>query len=378
MKKIVNIIITLTLAISANACHAKPEQAVRYRALVIGIDGMKGNAFYQHVMSKPTPTPNLFDIASHGQYSQCTSITDKHCARTHLGPRFAADYSWETSSGWATVITGVNTNKHLVKGNGYDSQAIFFNITQSYPSFLKQLKDRGFHTAIAGVGCFISSLNDQASNAHVSTGITDFECGLNIKARQSSVDALATQSCNATWRLSLDGSNEQRDAQLARWMLQMVNDDSAQSPDVVMGVFDTADEAGHHFGYDANPGYLAALSQIDRYLTNVLQAINDRVKTRHEAWLILVTSDHGGHTKQNGHGAHGETYDDDEVIPFMIAVYSDTIHLKQQGMIDSTDIKQMDISPSLLHWFGVTAGKNDGTNRCMVEGKSPSDIVKPH
>jgi hypothetical protein len=341
----------------------KIENGQRFRALVIGIDGMKGAQFYQRVF-QDDEAPNLKAIANLGQFAVCSSVFDPHCARTHLGPRYNVGYKWVTSTGWATVLTGVDTDKHLVKDNEFESQIVFSQTTKNYPTFLGQLKQHGFVTAAGGVGNYMSSMdtNDDGS-ASVSTGILDFECGFNAEERTSSVDAKANNSCNVDFRQSFDGGDSNRDVNLTHWLVNMINTDGGNSPDVIMGVYDTIDHAGHHFGYSSNPGYMSAISTVDSNIGDVIQAVKTRSVLKHEVWLVMVTSDHGGHVNSDGSGGHDVVFFHDEVIPLVVGVFGEHVKLTHQGPISTLDAKQMDVSPTVLHWFGLSQAVTDGTIR---------------
>lgn len=354
----------LTFCIFASVAFAqKIEHGQRFRALVIGIDGAKGLPFYQRVFLSPH-AKNLKQIAAFGQYARCYALTDNACARTHLGPRFNPAYTWVTSSGWASVLTGGNTFDHLVRGNHFEDQSVFYKTTKRYPTFLWKLKQQGLITAAGGVGCFISSINKAGtSDQTLSTGILDFECGIDQARHSSSVPPHAKNSCNTDYRISLDGSDPSRDEKLTAWFLSMINTDNLSSPDVIMGVYDTLDDAGHEYGYDDNPGYMSAISNIDRMVGTVLKALERRVTTQKEAWLIIVTSDHGGHSKPTGGGSHNDVYWHDEIVPFVIGVMGDRIQLKHTGAMHENDVTQMDAAASILHWFDVTSLPTQGIVR---------------
>lgn len=54
-------------------------------------------------------------------------------------------------------------------------------------------------------------------------------------------------------------------------------------------------EAGKTGGFSAsNTGYIAALNQIDGYIGECLEAINNRENAELEDWLVVITSGHGG------------------------------------------------------------------------------------
>lgn len=328
------------------------EDGKRFRALIIGIDGLKGVPFYERAFLE-NGAPNLKLIALHGQYTRCGKVDDPYCAHAHSMPRFDSNYAWVTASGWASVLTGVNSDKHLVKNNDFQSQADFYQTSKQFPTFLSQLKQKGLITAVGGVGNFLSSMNGANGRFHLSIGVTDFECGVNAANQSASVEANAQTSCNVDYRQSLNGSDPLRDEKLTAWLLQMINYNGDKSPDVIMGVYDTVDGAGHYYGFSSNPGYMSAISRVDKDVGALIQAIQRRVSLYNEAWLVVMTSDHGGHLNSDGSGSHHKQPWDDEVVPFVIGVFGKNITLVNQGVMNDTHVTQMDVNPSVLNWFGL-------------------------
>ena len=83
-----------------------------------------------------------------------------------------------------------------------------------------------------------------------------------------------------------------------------------KKPTFVAVCFDGVDHAGHMKGY-GSPEYYAALTQVDRQIGAIRQAISAAGMA--EKTVIIVTADHGG--REKGHG--GKTLQELE-IPFVI------------------------------------------------------------
>jgi hypothetical protein len=355
MKKLNKFLLAVMLVcISLPSAAQKIEHGKRFRALIIGMDGTKGVQFHESVFINKE-SPHIKMITENGQYTTCLSVDDAHCARAHLGHRLGPDYFWVTSPGWATVLSGVNTNKHLVKENDFESQRIFVRTSQQFPTFLYQLKQKGLVAAAGGVGNFLSSIGDDGS---VSAGILDYECGEDVVHQQSSVIANAGKSCNANYRKSFNGDDEARDAKLTVWLQSLIEMNGEQSPDVIMGVFDTIDEAGHHYNFGSNAQYLKARANVDAYIDTLMVALKKRVEESNEVWLVVITADHGGHGTN-----HSDALGDDEVIPFVISTFGSRVTLLQQGELKDGNVTQMDVSPSVLHWFDRQSNVSDGIVR---------------
>ena len=76
---------------------------------------------------------------------------------------------------------------------------------------------------------------------------------------------------------------------------------SKYAPDVSFIYFCGADEAAHAYGV-IGAEYLDAISRIDRLLERLERAVIERIKSHQEAWLMVLTTDHG-HIDEGGHGA---------------------------------------------------------------------------
>ncbi len=169
-------------------------------------------------------------------------------ARTHDGTTSSAP-------GWTSIFTGVQPAKHGVPANGeYDDR------DDAYPTFFKRaVDDLGVTTALAYQW-------------------------VDIGARIVELEA-ATE---ASWA---------DDPEITEWTVdRILNGDHS----LHALVLDDVDHAGHAHGFTVDaPDYLAAITLADAQLGQLLDAIATRPED--EAWLVVVTTDHGG-TPEGGHG----------------------------------------------------------------------------
>lgn len=71
--------------------------------------------------------------------------------------------------------------------------------------------------------------------------------------------------------------------------------------DCIFGIFEAPDYNGHSTGFsNENPRYAASVCRLDNLAFRLLEAVKARPTYAEEDWLILITSDHGGHAR--GHG----------------------------------------------------------------------------
>ncbi len=72
--------------------------------------------------------------------------------------------------------------------------------------------------------------------------------------------------------------------------------------DLLFGINEFPDGNGHGSGFEPdNYRYVVGVTNADRCAYEILQAIQNRPTYQNEDWLILITSDHGGHGY--GHGS---------------------------------------------------------------------------
>jgi predicted AlkP superfamily pyrophosphatase or phosphodiesterase len=122
-----------------------------------------------------------------------------------------------------------------------------------------------------------------------------------------------------------------------------------------MGVFDRIDSEGHAHGFDSNNSYFNAISATDSLIGPLISAVYAREKTGNEEWMVIVTSDHGGH-REFFWGNHGVIYDEDEVIPFGMTLIGSDQKLKNFRY----PVTHMDTHPTVMRWLGVQFDSVDG------------------
>ncbi|MCH2173404.1 alkaline phosphatase family protein [Myxococcota bacterium] len=319
----------------------------RRRALVIGIDGLTGPALQRHAFGAGA-NGALRALMEQGVFTRCDHAGDPRCARAHDGPEAGAGFRYETASGWVSVVTGMNATGHGVRGNDVDEQMVFVETSQQHPTFFRQLRERGFRTAAGGVANFLTSREGES----IVSGIVDFECGVENGALLVAWNDV--QSCNLEWRRADDLESERRDDNLATWVIQRIDDGQA---DLVMGVFDEVDAAGHSFGFEDTRRYPEAIAQVDALVRRVLDHVRARVSDHDETWLVMLTSDHGGHDVLFGMlGVHDTTVPADRAVPFVVATYGASESLSAL----KEPVRHMDVHPTIVTWFGTDPGKVDG------------------
>tara|TARA_Y100000746_G_scaffold216740_1_gene211933 strand:- start:879 stop:2615 length:1737 start_codon:yes stop_codon:yes gene_type:complete len=199
-------------------------------------------------------TPNIDNVISNGFFSP-DALNDDF---TISGP------------GWSSILCGVRSNKHLVVDNDFSN-----NNYNSYPSIIKLIEDYNPDINTASI-CQWGPIND-----HIIQNFADYK--LNVS---SGADACAYTAIHI----------------------------SDNNPDFIFVHFDDVDYAGHTYGFSPYVAeYLSSIEEVDNYVGNILQAVQQRPNYSNEDWLVLITTDHGGINTSHG----GNTIEEKDV--FLVA-----------------------------------------------------------
>jgi predicted AlkP superfamily pyrophosphatase or phosphodiesterase len=126
------------------------------------------------------------------------------------------------------------------------------------------------------------------------------------------------------------------------------------APDLSWIYLEYTDEMGHRHG--DSPQFLKALSELDKQIGKLDEAINYREKNFQEEWLVIITTDHGRDT----FGFHHGNQTNRERNTWMATNYGgmNEYFKKQQPAI-------VDIAPTILRFLGIE--KNDDLSSKFFE-----------
>ena len=261
------------------------------KVLFVGIDGLRGDGVSGSTM------PRLDAIMREGAWTR-TASTQLH-ARTVSGP------------GWASMLTGVDANKHGISRNGG-----WEGMDRSYPTLIGRSHELGLRTATA-----INWLPIQM-----------------MLIEPGSTDAVSVGS----------------DGLVAEEMVSRLENEDF---DVHFVAFDDVDRVGHQTGFTLdNPAYVEAIELTDERVGWMLDAIGNRANRKQEDWLVLVTSDHGGSGT-----SHGALDEDCRTIPLI--VWGDSV---SPSIIPPGEGSHLDIHPTVMAHLGYRPKESwllDGTIR---------------
>ncbi len=370
--------------------HAmNPDTHVRRRVIIVGIDGLGGQELQKLMEKRQKELPHWEELLSNGA-SNLTGKTGHSQLKFHV-----------TQPGWTQVLSGVPSEVSLVMENGDGSRRQ--ESAANSPSFLQLAKSQGLHTFGAGVANFIDDLDSQSSaidgeclQPRIENASFTYHCeknglDLSVPLLCSVADLGRTApSCNLTHHYGITSLIESGNAAsnplfhnpdpllLALNSAHILGEKGADRSDVMFGVFDHLDSIGHHHGFIDNPQYEAYLvGFIHHALGTILRGIQKSIEDNEEEWLLVLTSDHGGHNdkvrgengeisekipKGGGHGGkHGESTD--EIIPYVVAVLAKDpqSHVVAYEAVEPLDdsFTQRSVFPMVLHFLGLDLPKNN-------------------
>jgi hypothetical protein len=219
--------------------YPTPGAAVKSkRVLLVGIDGLRADAL------EAVRAPVLHALIQHGGYAPDALVRPAGMLRavTSSGP------------GWSTILTGVWPDAHGVLENTFEGHrlnehaSVFARIDKPTVS-LSNLPP------INSLVCHAASLAPIVEDEPADYTVADA--------------ALAESASTALTTLD---------------------------PYCLFVMFGSVDDVGHLRGFDPAGGpYRDAIARVDGHVGTLLEALKSRPKIREEDWLVIVTSDHGGH-----------------------------------------------------------------------------------
>ena len=282
-----------------------------HRVLIIGIDGCRRDVMEQLI--KEGSVPNLAKLQAGSR-----AFWNMEAGGEPTGVRNQPTIS---GPGWSTILTGVFADKHGVLGNGPKFSAGHFD---DYPHVFKHIRDE---KPGAWLGSIVGDTWPEVNTILISgsgKGLTDEL--QSAPAEKVGEGAKARKLC---------------DGNVAKEAVRCLTE---ENPDVLFLHFLDVDHAGHQFGFAPTcMMYVDALKTLDGYVGNVTAAIHARPQLKHESWLIIVITDHGG--IRRGHGA--QSPEERQIFAFFNGPGFDPAELSAGRTFQTL------VTPTILDFLGI-------------------------
>lgn len=238
--------------------HFKKQNGKTPKALLIGFDGARADAM--HLLCESTDekiTGGLFISA----YSAVQALkAEGGLYLSYAGGESDSRQETSTAQGWAAILTGVWGTENGVLRH--------LPLKTNCPTVLRELAMQGKQAA------FLAEWPDHFS--------VTYKDEIEIAARGN---------------LPLDYAKYADDRALAAAFTERIAGDT----DCIFGIFEGPDYNGHGTGFStANPRYAACVCRLDNVAYRLMEAVKARPTYAQEDWLIMITSDHGGHGLRHG------------------------------------------------------------------------------
>ncbi len=246
------VVAKLVQAHFAKASDKKPK------ALLIGFDGARADAM--HLLCKSadesvTGTLYASDYSAVNTLKQSGGLYLSFAGGTPDAPQETS-----TAQGWAAILTGA-----WGKENGVLQHV---PLNESCPTVLRALAEQGISAA------FLAEWPDHFEITY-----------------KTEIQIAKEKQLPLTFTKLADDNDLQ-----AEFMNHIAGD-----TDCIFGIFEAPDSNGHTTGFSLqNPRYCTAVTRLDNLAYRLAETVQARPTYAQEDWLILITSDHGGHDR--GHG----------------------------------------------------------------------------
>lgn len=180
---------------------------------------------------------------------------------TYVGGEENEPQETSTAQGWASALCGKWMKKPWRQG-------IEWSLDDDYPTVLKALSLKGYQTSFSAI--WPIHFDNTYKN--------EIEFAENNNLRQYYYKFEA-------------------DSELYENLVERIQGDD----DFIFGIFENPDMNGHALGFgDGNYRYVAGVCNLDRISYKLLEQIKKRDTFEDEDWLVVIASDHGGHSTRHG------------------------------------------------------------------------------
>lgn len=235
------------------------KAAKQPKCLFIGWDGCRADAMKYMMKSDDRKVSGCNETAVNSAVSALKENGGLYI--TYVGGEENDPQETSTAQGWASALCGKWMKKPWKQG-------IEWSLDETYPTVLKILATKGFSVSFSAIWpthfdrTYFNEI-EYAKENHLNQFFYQFETDSEI----------------------YDGLSE-----------RITNGD-----DFIFGIFENPDLNGHDTGFeDSNYRYVSGICGLDRLSYKLLEAVKNRKTFDEEDWLVVIGSDHGGHSTRHG------------------------------------------------------------------------------
>lgn len=229
------------------------------KCLFIGWDGCRADAMKYLIKSESDKISGCNDTNIFSAVSELKESGGLYV--TYVGGDSDSLQETSTAQGWASAICGKWMKKEWRYG-------IEWSLDESYPTIMKTLALKGYKTAFSVIW------------------------PVHFENTYSKEIEFAQKNNLPQYFYKFETDNE-----LHNNLIERINSDD----DFIFGIYENPDSNGHGTGFgDNNYRYVSGICNLDRLSYTLLHEIKSRPTYNDEDWLVLIASDHGGHSTRHG------------------------------------------------------------------------------
>lgn len=229
------------------------------KCLFIGWDGCRADAMKYLVKSENAAVSGCNDSAVYSAVNALKNNGGLYI--TYVGGEKASPQETSTAQGWASALCG----KWMKQEGRY---GIEWSLDDNSPTALRSLSQQGFKCSFSAIW--------------------------SIHFDKTYIQEIEFADRN---NLPYYFYKFETDEELHHNLIQRIKEDD----DFIFGIYENPDANGHGTGFgDKNYRYVSGVCNLDRVSYVLLEKIKQRESFEEEDWLILIASDHGGHSTRHG------------------------------------------------------------------------------